>query len=421
MMTLRLPGKRLLLLGGSCAVFAAAAVIFWQSRRSAEAAPAAETTYFESIGPHATPQTKAVARDLRTQPVEAVVRNLTLRLTGSLTADEKSEVGSNAMGNVSETRVERGSFVKKGDVLVQIDPRDAQNALDEGINAAEELRVRLGLDEAQEFCVDDVPEVEAAKVAMDLAERCFHRAEGLKKENAVALESYDQSASDYHAAVQRYYLARRMAKQLHRSYQSAVTHLATLRKAVDDCTIRAPMDGYVAERDISVGERIIALFPGAKLVTLLRIDPLRLALTVPQQDMAQIKVGQSVTFQTDAFPGRQFTAAVRYISPAVTADNRSLCVEAVVPNPKAELLPGLFAVAELQLDKKQTELYVPASAVCSRGDVAAVFVVRGGMVREQIVSLGEREGSRVRVLAGLAAGDVVATAPDGLHDGDEAE
>ena len=420
MATPRLPRKRLLLLGGSCVVFAASAAIFWQARRRAEAAPAAETTYFKTIGPQETRATKAAAREIRKQPVEAVVRNLTLRLTGSLSADDKSEVGSNAMGNVSETRVERGSFVKKGDVLLQIDPRDAQNALDEGINAAEELRERLGLDEAKEFRVDDVPEVEAAKVAMDLAERCFHRSETLKKQNAVALESYDQAATDYRAAVQRYYLARRMAKQLNRSYRSAVTHLATLRKAVDDCTIRAPMDGYVAERNISVGERIIALFPGAKLVTLLRIDPLRLALTVPQQDMAQIKIGQTVTFQADAFPGRRFTGTVRYISPTVTADSRSLYVEAVVPNPKAELLPGLFVTAELQLDKKQTELYVPAPAVCSRGDVAAVFVIRGGTIREQIVSLGDREGQRVRILTGLAAGDVVATAPEGLRDGDAA-
>lgn len=180
------------------------------------------------------------------------------------------------------------------------------------------------------------------------------------------------------------------------------------------------MDGWVAERNISVGERIIALFPGAKLVTLLRIDPLRLTLTVPQQDMAQIKIGQTVTFRTDAFPGRQFTGTVRYISPTVTADNRSLCVEALVPNSKAELLPGLFVTAELQLDQKQTEFYLPPSAICNRGDVAAVFVIRGGTLREQIVSLGEREGSRVRILTGLTAGDVVATAPDGLHDGDKA-
>ncbi len=175
MMTLHLPRKRLLLLGGSCAAIAVSVVIFWQFRHSAEAAPAAGTNYFKTIEPRETLAIKAGPRDIRKQPVEAVVRNLTLRLTGSLTADEKSEVGSNAMGNVSETRVERGSFVKKGDVLLQIDPRDAQNALDEGINAAEELRVRLGLDEGKEFCVDEVPEVEAAKVAKDLAERCFHR------------------------------------------------------------------------------------------------------------------------------------------------------------------------------------------------------------------------------------------------------
>ena len=99
------------------------------------------------------------------------------------------------------------------------------------------------------------------------------------------------------------------AKQLYQSYRSAVTHLVTLRKAVDDCSIRAPFDGWVAERDISVGERVIALFPGAKLVTLLRIDPLRLSLTVPQQEMAQIKIGQTVTFQTDAFPGQDGSRA----------------------------------------------------------------------------------------------------------------
>ncbi len=120
----------------------------------------------------------------------------------------------------------------------------------------------------------------------------------------------------------------------------------------------------------------------------MRIDPLRLSLTVPQQDVAQIKAGQTVTFQTDAYPGRKFTGTVRYITPAVTSDSRSLCVEAMVPNPGAVLYPGLFVTAELQLDEQQTELYVPQAAVCNRGDVAAVFVVRGGIVREQIVSRG---------------------------------
>ena len=93
---------------------------------------------------------------------------------------------------------------------------------------------------------------------------------------------------------------------------------------------------------------------------MLRIDPLRLSLTVPQQEMARIKAGQTVTFQTDAFPGKTFTGTVRYITPAGDRDNRSLCVEAVVPNPGAVLRPGLFVTAELHLDEQQTELFVPA-------------------------------------------------------------
>ena len=196
--------------------------------------------------------------------------------------------------------------------------------------------------------------------------------------------------------------------------------MVTLRKAVDDCSIRAPFDGYVAERNISVGERVIALFPGAKLVTLLRIDPLRLSLTVPQQEMTQIKVGQTVAFQTDAFPGKTFQGTVRYITPAVASDNRSLCVEAVVPNPDATLRPGLFVTAELQLDKRRTDLFVPQSAVRNRGDVAAVFVVRGGVIREQIVSIGVAAGGRVHVTSGLVPGDVIITTPDKVRDGDPA-
>ena len=133
---------------------------------------------------------------------------MTLRLTGSLAADEKSDVGSNARGIVSETRVDRGSVVKKGDLLVQLDPRDAQNALDEGIDAAEELRVRLGLDEAKAFDVDEVPEVEAAKLTTGPGREDLQpSSETLKKNGAVALESYDQAETEYRTAVQRHRLA----------------------------------------------------------------------------------------------------------------------------------------------------------------------------------------------------------------------
>jgi membrane fusion protein (multidrug efflux system) len=274
------------------------------------------------------------------------------------------------------------------------------------------------LDESKEFHVDAIPEVESAKLAMLLAERNYRRGESLKKQNAIALSDADQMETDYQSAVHRYHLAVFVAKQLYQNYRQATVHLVSLRKAVDDCTIRAPFDGWVASRDIAAGERVIAMFPGAKLVTVLRIDPLRLSLTVPQQEMSKIKIGQTVTFQTDAFPGETFTARVRYITPLVTSENRSLVVEAVAPNHDRRLLPGLFVTAELQLDKRVTDLYVPQAAVRSRGEVAAVFVLRKGVFREQIVSLGEASEGRVRVVSGLLPDDVVVTTPDKVRDGD---
>ena len=143
---------------------------------------------------------------------------MTVRLTGSLAADDKSDVGSNASGIVSETRVERGSFVKKGDLMVQLDPRDSQYALDEGQMAAEQLRVRLGLDEGKKFRVEEVPEVEAASLAFQLAEKNYRRAESLKKANAIAISDADQMETEYRSARQRYQLAVLVAKQLYQSY-----------------------------------------------------------------------------------------------------------------------------------------------------------------------------------------------------------
>ena len=250
----------------------------------------------------------AEAGEIGTQRIQAVVRRVAVRLTGSLQADEKSDVGSNAMGNVSATLVDRGSVVKKGDVLIEIDPRDAQYALDEGSRRRSSCASASGWTSRRSSASRPCPRSNRRSSPCRLAERNYRRAEALKKQNAIATSDADQMETDYRSAVHRYHLAVFVAKQLYQSYRQATTHLVALRKAVEDCTIRAPFDGLVASRDISVGERVIALFPGAKLATVLRIDPLRLSLTVPQQEMSKIKIGQTVTFQTDAFPGETFVA-----------------------------------------------------------------------------------------------------------------
>jgi RND family efflux transporter MFP subunit len=344
-----------------------------------------------------------------------------LRLTGSLAADERSSVASNTSGIVAEVRVDRGSRVRKGDVLVQIDPADAKNKLAEGQAMLDELKARLGLDEAnmESFNPEDEPEVRLAKAAADLTASRLRRSKELYDKSVISTEEYDQAVTENELATQRYRQARFQIRQAYQACKTATIKLAILQKAVDDTTIRAPMDGWVAERLVSVGEQVSAGMQATTVVTLVRIDPMRLSLVVPQQDIGRIQPGQKVRFRVDSFPGRVFEAQVRFITPVVANDTRSMVVEAVTPNPDGLLRPGLFTTAEVELARRQSDVVVPAAAVEKTGEVARVFVVRDGVARQQVVALGEQNGDKVVVRSGLRGSELLLGRPGRFRDGDK--
>jgi len=361
---------------------------------------------------------------VRLETVPAVVEQRcdVLRLTGSLMADERSAVASNTSGIAAEVLVDRGSLVRKNDVLVQIDPTDAKNKLAEGEAMFNELKARLGLEgDLSEFNPENQPEVRLAKAAADLAAANLRRAQELYEKKVVSAESFDQTKTEHELAVQRYQQALLLIKQAFRACQTAEAKLAILRKAVDDTTIRAPFDGWVAEKHVAVGEQISSGMQATKVVTLVRIDPLRLSLTVPQQDVGRIEPGQTVRFRVDSYPDRMFEARVRFIAPVVMNDTRSMVVEAVAPNPNHELRPGMFVTAELELPRKQPCVLAPVSAVQRTGEVGRVYVVRDGVARAQIVALGESDGRRVEIRSGLAGGEMLVAQPDKVRDGDKVQ
>jgi len=359
------------------------------------------------------------ASPVETVPVEVVRQSRALRVTGTLIADEKSSVVSNVSGIVAEVRVDRGSFVRKDDVLVQIDPTDARQKLAEGQAMVEELKVRLGLDSSSgPFVPENQPEVKLARAALELATSNYERARDLFAKKVFSAESYDATRTERELAVQRHNQALHQVRQSYQAYKTALTRLAILEKAVADTTIRAPFDGWVAEKLVSVGEQVSAGMQATKVVTLVRIDPMRLSLTVPQQDIGLIQAGQTVRFQVDSFPDRTFEGKLQFISPVVTADTRSLVAEALVPNPQGELRPGLFATAEVQLPQEKAEVLVPVGAVQRLDEVAKVFVVRDGVAREQVVSLGETAGGKVEVTSGLSGKELLVARPGQVRDGD---
>src|SRR5690606_38659906 len=154
-----------------------------------------------------------------------------------------------------------------------------------------------------------------------------------------------------------------------------------------DSTVRAPFSGEIANRAVSVGEYVT---PQTTLVTLVRTDPLRVELSVPQRHLRAVQPGQTVQIQIDAVPDRTFEATVRYVSASVDPTSRGLTVEALVPNPDRLLRPGLFARARLETGGTEEVAVVPNAAVQTAAGVSRIFVVRDERIEERVISIADR-------------------------------
>jgi membrane fusion protein (multidrug efflux system) len=350
-------------------------------------------------------ETAAVA--VAVAPVAATEQPIArfIRVTGTLTAEEQADVAAETAGRVIATPVERGTAVAQGAELVKLSPVETEASLKEAEANAAQIEARLALGE-NGYDVNKVPEVGNARANYDLASAEFGRIEKLLAERVVSQSEYDQRKTQVEAARQQYESAKNAAEQQYQALQGARARVTLARKAVADAIVRAPFAGLVAQRMVSTGDYVTR---GMKVVEVVRITPLRIELTVPEQFVASVGVGQPVSFAVDAFPGRLFEGKVRYISPALRAEQRALTVEAVVPNGDAQLKPGMFATAQIQQNKKEPAVLVPATAVRVVSGTGRVFVVNGDRVEERVVATGQKVDPLVEIVTGLKAGERVAT------------
>jgi membrane fusion protein, multidrug efflux system len=170
---------------------------------------------------------------------------------------------------------------------------------------------------------------------------------------------------------------------------------------------------------VSMGEYVQ---PSNPVVTLLKIDPLRLLLTIPSVQAGAVASGQQVTATVDAFPGETFTGHISAVNPAIAAESRAFMVEAKVRNPKARLKPGMFAVARIEQGKNSRTVLVPRQAVIEDVNTNSyrVYVVDDqNVARMRVVQLAARQqGEVVNILAGVKENERVATSNLGdLYDG----
>ena len=329
-----------------------------------------------------------------------------VQATGSLMADERAEVAAETRGRIVRTPIERGTPVAEGDELVRLSSTETEAQAREAEANASQIEARLGLASDSTFDVAKVPEVQTAQAGYELARSDFNRIQSLLEQRVVSQAEFDQRRTQMEATRQQYESARNAAAQQYQALQAARARVALAHKALADTVVRAPFSGLVAERLVSVGDFVTS---GTKVAVVVRVDQLRAQLAFPEQFVSAVAVGQPVSFEVDAYPGRQFVGHVRYVSPALESNQRALTVEALVPNPSRELKPGLFATARVELPKRTPALLVPADSVRTSSGTSRVFVVTDHRAQERIVTLGQTVDGLIEITSGVTAGERVAT------------
>jgi multidrug efflux pump subunit AcrA (membrane-fusion protein) len=352
----------------------------------------------------------------------AIMRQLPrfFEATGSLAADEQTDVAPLVAGRVEAVGVDLGSYVQKGQLIVRLDAEDArlrvrqlEAQLAQAQSAVRQAEERIGLRGGQRFDPNRVAEVGAARAALDLAEKQLRRFERLVESGDVSRSAYDQQKAQRDQLRQQYEAQVAAANQNYAgvataraSAQAAAVQVEQARKAVSDVNVVAPISGFVSERPADVGEYVST---SAKVATIVRTNPLRLRIDIPEQAIASVQTGQSVSVTTSAYADRSFAGRVARISPNVTAASRTMTVEAEVENAEGLLRPGMFATVRVLQPQSEPALLVPARAVRTEGNTSRVFVIRDGRAEERLVQTGQVEGDLIEIKGNIAEGDAVAT------------
>ncbi len=327
-----------------------------------------------------------------------------IRVSGTLTAEAEAEVAAEVAGRVVATPVERGSAVAANASLIGIAAAEAEAQAREAYANAAQIEARLGIAEGAAFEIERVPEVANARAAQQLARTELDRARQLHEAQLLPQSEFDQRSAQFVASERQYEVAKNTAAQQYQSLMAARARVTVAEKALADTVVRAPFAGIVGERLVSLGDYVTR---GTKVASVVRVDPLRVELTVPEQYVSTVQAGRAVTFVVDAYPGETFTGHVRYVSPAVTAETRALTIEAVVPNPDHRLKPGFFATARIE-QAARPGILVPSAAVRTLAGTARVFIVNGDRAEERIVVAGQVVGERIEITGGVKAGERLA-------------
>lgn len=265
------------------------------------------------------------------------------------------EITPEVAGHVEKIDFQDGTFVKQGDALIQLD--------------------------------DAVPnaKLQSAKAQLSYSENNYKRMNVLGAKGAISKQAIDQADADL--------------KEKRANAQESEVMVSKMR-------LTAPFDGVVGKCAINRGDYVTI---GQKLVTLTDTKHLRVEYNIPEKYFSLLKLGQLVKITTSAYPGREFTGKLSFISPTINTDNRSVSLYADIPNDENLLAAGMFVNVTHSLGSEERALMIPARSLVPTLDGEQVFKIVDKKAYAVTVLIGKREHDTVQVLQGLSRDDIVIT------------
>jgi len=327
---------------------------------------------------------------------------------GTLFPFDESVISAEIEGRVAEVNADLGDRVNKGQVLVRISDEEQKYLLAQNEAALRMAMERVGLRNENERVKDvrDASEVRRAQADLTDAEQHYKRIRSLVDQGIGSRAELDQAQARYKAQQAAYDATINQARNLIQDIERNRASLDLQRKKLRDTVVYAPFAAAVKEKTVTAGQYVRANTP---LFTLVKTDPIRLRLEVPERMAPWVKTGQVAEVTVEAFGDRKFEGKVWRISPTVDQNKRTFIVEALIDNPSGDLKPGSYARASLPTNKNESVKLVPARAVAYVfGSNKAYVVTAANTIEAREVKLGDRFEENVEILEGLEKGEQVA-------------
>lgn len=356
------------------------------------------------------------ARAVKTEASQVRDVRRQVDVVGTLAAREEVVVSAEVAGRVSRLVHDLGDRVAEGTPLIELDPEKLQYRADGQRATLDQARARYGASGDGELPpLDRVPNVVSTTAQLADAQQQLDRATNLSSRNLLSRSDLETAQTRFDTAKAAHDQALASARQLRADIESQSSALRLAQRELRDAVIRAPFDGYVAERLVSQGQFVQ---PQAPVMRIVRLQPLKLTAEVPEKFAPWIETGREMAVKVDAFPQQVFAGKVVRIAPGVNLKSRAFAIEGEVPNPDGKLKPGTFARVQISTDRVERAITIPVAAVQSRYGTNRVFVVKDGQLAGREIVLGDRLGDRVEVSQGLDAGTmIVASDVEQLADG----